>query len=279
MSELEIRKYAAFSYQGEGGNPAGVALVEEFPADEVMMRIAAEVGFSETVFAKRTEGGFRVRYFSPDSEVDFCGHATLALGFALFEQFGAGEYALALNHARIQVATDNEGKVTLSSPSTHSRALPSDQKARYQALFGLYAEDLNDAIPMAIGNGGNDHLVIALNSRQKLAQMAYDFEKAKVAMQQDKLVTVALLYRESAGLIHIRNAFAFGGVYEDPATGAAAAAVTGYLRDLGKLDFKNGTASIEYRQGFDMGTPCVLEVTAGEEKGGSVLISGWVRQL
>lgn len=80
---MEVRRIAAFSDGASGGNPAGVCIAELLPAVSAMQRIAAEVGFSETVFAAPIDGGWRVRYFSPESEVPFCGHATIALGAAL----------------------------------------------------------------------------------------------------------------------------------------------------------------------------------------------------
>ena len=80
---MEILRIAAFSDGNAGGNPAGVAITEKHPPVEAMQRIAADVGFSETAFACPAGSGWRVRYFSPESEVAFCGHATIALGAAL----------------------------------------------------------------------------------------------------------------------------------------------------------------------------------------------------
>ena len=75
----EILRIAAFSDGDVGGNPAGV-VIGPHPPEPEMRRIAAEVGYSETAFAEPIAGGWRVRYFAPESEVAFCGHATIALG-------------------------------------------------------------------------------------------------------------------------------------------------------------------------------------------------------
>ncbi|HWT98723.1 MAG TPA: PhzF family phenazine biosynthesis protein, partial [Terriglobales bacterium] len=84
---MDILRIAAFSDGDVGGNPAGVVIGAEMPEAEVMQRVAAEVGFSETAFAAPLAPGgnkaWRVRYFAPESEVPFCGHATIALGAAL----------------------------------------------------------------------------------------------------------------------------------------------------------------------------------------------------
>jgi len=87
---MEILRLAAFSQNGQGGNPAGVAFCDEMPSAEAMMSIAKEVGYSETAFLVKQEDGWRVRYFAPELEVPFCGHATIALGAALGERFGEG---------------------------------------------------------------------------------------------------------------------------------------------------------------------------------------------
>src|SRR5512134_4028406 len=120
---MNILKLAAFSHNGAGGNPAGVAFCEAMPSDEEMLRVAKEVGYSETAFLVRQADGWRVRYFAPQMEVPFCGHATIALGAALGERFGSGEYKLFLNDGEIQVRAEASGggfSATLYSPKTSS---------------------------------------------------------------------------------------------------------------------------------------------------------------
>ena len=75
-----------------------------------MLRIAAAVGYSETAFAAPIPGGWRVRYFAPESEVPFCGHATIALGAALALRHGDGTFALKLNAADITVEGRRAGR-------------------------------------------------------------------------------------------------------------------------------------------------------------------------
>ncbi|TIM62386.1 MAG: PhzF family phenazine biosynthesis protein, partial [Mesorhizobium sp.] len=100
---MDVLRIAAFSDGNSGGNPAGVVIGEVLPDAADMQRVAAEVGFSETAFAAREGDGWRVRYFSPESEVPFCGHATIALGAALVRKFGDGIFKLLLNQAAITV--------------------------------------------------------------------------------------------------------------------------------------------------------------------------------
>ena len=84
---MEILRYAAFSSDPAGGNPAGVVLDAGDLDDAAMQRIAADVGFSETAFLTPTgPTTARVRYFAPIAEVPFCGHATIASAVARAER-------------------------------------------------------------------------------------------------------------------------------------------------------------------------------------------------
>lgn len=276
MQTLEVLKLAAFSDGHTGGNPAGVVLAEVLPADVEMQRIAAEVGFSETAFAAPTADGWRVRYFSPETEVAFCGHATIALGAALAQRHGDGVFALILNQANITVEGRHNGDLVnaaLQSPPTRSQPAPAMLVAEALALFGYTAADLDTRIPPALAHGGADHLVLALKTRAALAAMQYDLGVGRTWMQRTSLVTVLLAFVESDVRFHTRNAFASGGVLEDPATGAATAAFAGYLRDIA---WPHGGA-IEIVQGEDMGMRSLLHAEIGPVPGSSIRVSGTAR--
>jgi len=274
----KVHKVAAFTVGEEGGNPAGVMIRSSLPEEPAMQRIAAEMGYSETVFAAPFEDGWRVRYFSPDGEVAFCGHATIALGAVLAQQNGDGIFPLTTNHARVTVEGKARGKgamAALQSPPTSSMPAPPALVQEALKLFGYSAADLDDRIPPAIANGGVNHLVLALNSRDKLRAMRYSLDAGRSMMQRYGLVTISLVYAETPQRFHARNAFASSGVYEDPATGAAAAALAGYLRDL---DWPHGGA-IEIIQGEDMGAPCHLQVEIPSQPGSSIRVSGSARMM
>lgn len=177
---MDILRIAAFSDGNTGGNPAGVVIGEALPDAAEMQRVAAEVGFSETAFAAPQGESWRVRYFSPESEVPFCGHATIALGAALVRKFGNGIFKLTLNHAAITVEGFRDGAnfaAALQSPPTRSRPASSELAGEALALFGYEPGDLDPAIPPALTHGGADHLVLALKSREALAAMAYDLKQ------------------------------------------------------------------------------------------------------
>jgi PhzF family phenazine biosynthesis protein len=277
---MNILKLAAFSKNGQGGNPAGVVFYDAFPSAEEMMGIAAEVGYSETAFLVKQNDAWRVRYFAPEIEIPFCGHATIALGAALGEKFGENTYKLILNDSEISVRAEksvNGMSATLQSLPTKSEDAPKEYVEKILAGFGLTIEDLNPDFPVkfAYAGVGAKFLIIVLKSRKTLADMKYDFDLVKALMAEQKVITINLLWNESDSLFHSRNPFASGGVYEDPATGASAAAFAGYLRDIGW----NGKNEFTVLQGEDMGMPSRLNVKFTPTKGKSVAVSGEVRHI
>ncbi len=270
-----LLRLAAFTTDPNGGNPAGVWIGGAFPSDAEMQRIAAEVGYSETAFlvANRpaSPGRFRVRYFSPLAEVPFCGHATIASGVALAERglaapapAGGGPATLVLDTnggpVAIAAATDPDGmtRATLTSVATWVREPDPALLSAALDLLGWRLDDLDPRLPPAIGFAGARHLILAAREQERLATLDYPFEPLKALMLVHDLTTIQLVWRESAGRFHARDPFPVGGVVEDPATGAAGAALGGYLRDRGEIV---APASFEVVQGVEMGRPSQLTVS------------------
>lgn len=280
MTVLEI---AAFSDGDTGGNPAGVWLGETLPSAEKMQSIAAAIGHSESVFAVPEGTGWRVRYFSPTMEVPFCGHATIALGAALAMANGNGIFPLALNDADISVeGRESAGTLTaaLMSPPTSHMPFDASRLNEYLNLFGYKAADLDSTLLPARIHAGADHLLIPLASRAALSRLDYNLDLGATLMAEDKLITVMFCVADhgdvaSPGMFWCRNAFAVGGVKEDPATGAAAAAFCGYLRD----SQLSAVREFELRQGDDMGIPSRLRVECTSVPGSGVRVAGAARVM
>jgi PhzF family phenazine biosynthesis protein len=262
----EILRYAAFTTEPSGGNPAGVVLDAQGLDDEQMQRIAADVGFSETAFlwpgAASDEPGSPVptRYFSPVAEVPFCGHATIATAVAHAERHGPGKLLLRTQAGDVAVATEQtDGGLSATLTSVPTRTAPAEPPDVDEALATLRwsRADLDPSLPPHVAYAGAEHLVLAASTRSRLADLDYDFDRLLALMTQRGWTTVALVHRTGPFEFAARNPFPVGGVVEDPATGAAAAALGGYLRDLGRAEA--GTP-ITVRQGDEMGRPSVLIV-------------------
>lgn len=276
---MQIERIAAFSVDGKGGNPAAVLFFDErFPPENEMQLIAAKIGYSETVFVVPHDPWWRVRYFSPQMEIPFCGHATIALGAALAGRHGDGSYELITNAGNVLVdgVAVSEGMgASLRSPPASSSPAGTALLIEALDLFGLETSDLDLRMPPAIIQAGARHLLLALCDREELAKMTYDQALGRTFMLSHEFATIALMTSEDATHFHARNAFAAGGVYEDPATGAAAAAFASYLRDIHWAAI--GTISI--MQGEDMGMPCRLTATIPSTKHEPVWVFGQARVI
>ncbi|XOV79415.1 MAG: PhzF family phenazine biosynthesis protein [Aestuariibacter sp.] len=264
-------RYAGFSQGEQGGNPAGVLITQSTLSESEMLMIAKNIGDSETVFAvPKDNNHFLIRYFAPEAEVDFCGHATIALGKAIANHFGAGQYSLETNKGILALSASQSGDIFFKSPATSSRPLKEDELRFIWDNSSLSPEQLDSQYYPAMVNAGNDHALLVVRETEHVSRFEYDFDAFKTWMQSHQVVTLAVAVISADGEIRIRNAFAFGGVYEDPATGAAAAAVSGYLRDnklteLGQLTFT---------QGVEMGQTSVLRTSFSNEKGSAIGVGG-----
>jgi PhzF family phenazine biosynthesis protein len=265
--------YAAFTSTPAGGNPAGVVLDSTGLGEDQMLSIAAGLGYSETAFVAPRHGSARaIRYFSPEAEVPFCGHATIASAVALAERIGAGDLLFHTRAGLVPVATRIEqGRIeaTLTSVVPGVEFAPATLLTEVLAALRWSAAELDPALPPRIGYAGARHLILATRTRERLAALDYDFEALKHTMLAADLTTVDLVWRESTDVFHARNPFPVGGVVEDPATGAAAAAFGAYLREL-RLVAPPATVTIH--QGDDMGRPSLLTVGIGEH--GGIRVSG-----
>jgi PhzF family phenazine biosynthesis protein len=129
--------------------------------------------------------------------------------------------------------------------------------------------ELDPSIPPVRAYAGAWHLVLAVRTAERLADLAYDFDRLKRLMLANDLTTLQLVWRENEMLFHARNPFPVGGVVEDPATGAAAAALGGYLRDARLI---TAPTTFTIRQGVSMGRPS--ELTVEVPTSGGIVVRG-----
>ncbi|MGW1376257.1 PhzF family phenazine biosynthesis protein [Streptomyces sp. NPDC002446] len=261
----DVLRYSAFTTDPAGGNPAGVVLDADALDDEQMLALAARVGYSETAFVTAldpTARRYRLRYFSPRAEVAFCGHATIATAVALASRTGTGELVFETPAGEIRVGTTADGgavRATLTSVPAHSRPAEDAQVEPVLRALRWSRDDLDAGLPPHIAFAGNEHLVLAVGSRARLAALDYDFDALHDLMRRHGWTTVHLVHRAAPDRFDFdaRDPFPVGGVVEDPATGAAAAAFGGYLRTLGLV---TEPLRVHIRQGEDMGRPSDLYV-------------------
>ncbi|HEX2810644.1 MAG TPA: PhzF family phenazine biosynthesis isomerase [Kineosporiaceae bacterium] len=177
---MKVLRYAAFTRDPSGGNPAGVVLDARGESDDAMQQVAADLGFAETAFllphgqdAAGREAG--IRYFSPRAEVPFCGHATIATAVAHAERFGPGRLLLDTRAGPVEVVTtstdDGALSATLTSVPPRVAALPADLLAALLATLDWAAADLDPRLPPRLAFAGAWHPIIAAATREQAGQL------------------------------------------------------------------------------------------------------------
>ena len=281
--EPQILRYAAFTDRPDGGNPAGVVLDARGMEDAAMQAVAARVGYSETAFllpAGDSDGApagpavYAVRFFTPEVEVPFCGHATIASAAALAERDGPGPVELRAAPGRLVLDSriGEHGRIVASMLTVAPASFEVDAGDVDDSLaaLGWTRAELDSRVPPRVAFAGARHLILAARRHERLAELDYDYEALAVVGRRLDLITVALIWRQDESTIHARNLGPSVGIVEDPATGAAAAALGGYLAELGEV---TPPARLTILQGEDMGRPSRLEVDLDPSRPG-VLVSG-----
>jgi PhzF family phenazine biosynthesis protein len=274
----EALRYAAFSTSPDGGNPAGLVLDARHLDEAGMLAVAAAVGYAETAFVTEPAVGgdprrSRVRYFSPIAEVPFCGHATIALAVALSERDGAGPFTFDTPVGPVVIETAGDGAdATASFTGVEPQVAAFDDGVLTEllGLLGLSRGDLDPAYPPRIAYSGNWHPVLVVADATVFDSFGFDPDAVRKLMDlQGWAATVTVLHRMADDAFEARNLFPVGVITEDPATGAAAAAVGGYLRILGLVDPPSG---ILIHQGRHVGRPGLLTVDI--PAAGGIVVSG-----
>lgn len=262
----DVLRYAAFATTPGGGNPAGVVLDATRLDDAQMQVIAAEVGYAETVFV--TEAAIkgdsrrnRVRYFSPIAEVPFCGHATIALAVALSKLHGTGTFMFDTSVGPVAIESAGQGAdLTASFTSVEPRLaeFPTGVLDTLLGLLGVGRDELHPAYPPMVAYAGNWHPILVFADRKTFDSFMFDPDHMRVLMDaQGWAGTVTTLCEIKAGEFDSRNLFPVGAITEDPATGSAAAAFGGYLRQLSLVE---PPSRVLVLQGSHVGRPSRLTV-------------------
>jgi PhzF family phenazine biosynthesis protein len=273
VTSARVERWAAFSTDPGGGNPAGVVLGAEGLTDAEMQRIAAEVGYAETAFVTGRGRERGIRYFSPLAEVPFCGHATIASAVAIAGELGDGELGFRTPVGPVRIVTSAEGGVrraSFTSVEPWVDGLPDAVVDAILALIGAARADLDPAHPPRLAYAGNAHPVVVLADQAAFDGFAFDPGAARALMDaQGWPATIIVLHRRAVDRWEARNLFPVGAITEDPATGAAAAATGAYLRAVGAV---TPPARFTIDQGRHVGRPGVLTVDVPTV--GGITVSG-----
>lgn len=224
---LTILQVDAFTDRPFTGNPAAVAILDDIPTDSWMQDVAREMNLSETAFLLPHDDGFDLRWFTPASEVDLCGHATLASAHVLWERRHLPDDTTARFHTRSGLLTAQRGEdgwITLDFPVRPAEACEPPEHL---------AEALG-VTPEWVGRSRDDLLVV-VDGEKQVRSLRPDLSLLRRVEVRGVIVTSPAI---SAGSDYVSRFFAPRvGVDEDPVTGSAHCTLAPYWEErLGRTD-------------------------------------------
>lgn len=275
MNPLRFHTLDVFTDAPYGGNPLAVVLGAEALTTAQMQRIAREFNLSETVFLlEATRGGAmsRVRIFTPHEELPFAGHPIVGTAclLAMIGLVPPGNelcFALEAGIGLVPVRVDHHEELpyaeltTAVLPSFEGQAPETEPLA---AVLGLQAQDLGfGAEGPRVASCGMPVLLVPLRAPELLAGVEVDFARLPALLRAAGAKNVYLYARGYEG--ELRTRMFMPGIGEDPATGAAAAALAGRLAS--EAAQTEGTLRWKIAQGVEMGRPSEIHISADKTLG------------
>lgn len=262
---VEVYTLNAFAKGERGGNPAGVVLEDGLSLDAAEMQlIAKELGLSETAFMEKSLlADYKIRYFTPASEVDLCGHATIA-AFGLMHSLGLSKegtsYSIETKAGILDVDISSEGLVYLS------QALPQFlEKISCEEIapsLGMDAEGLETGLPIQIVSTGLRDIMIPIRSRKLLNEVQPNFDAITAISEKYDVVGYHLFTMDTPddAAAECRNFAPLYDIPEESATGTSNGALLSYLYQHGQRSLRE-VENVMFRQGYSMDSPS--EIKAG----------------
>jgi PhzF family phenazine biosynthesis protein len=275
----------SFTLAGKGGNGAGVVIVDKLPDVEIMQSVAKKAGFSETAFICPNGDSFVTRFYTPECEVDLCGHATIAAFYLLartgqiagcdgvksvVQETKAGNLKVYLFFEGNQI-----GRVFMEqSPPQRLGVVDGGALNRLCQVLGIKREEvgLNDVMDVApeIISTGLPDIIFPVRSKRILNSIKPDFTKLALISKELKVVGVHVFTFETEyphSTVQCRNFGPAVGIDEESATGTSNGALGYYLYSKGMLKGRE----MKSEQGFSMGKPSLIYVRI---EGNTVMVGG-----
>lgn len=205
--KLKIYQVDAFASELFKGNPAAVVPLQEWLSDEIMQNIAAENNLSETAFFIPENKSFHIRWFTPVSEVNLCGHATLATAHVLFNELNFQEEILSFTSKSGILTVRKIGDLLqLNFPA--DTVAPEDSNPVFTEAFGFQAT--------ATLKGRTDYLLL-FDSEEIIRNMKPNFHILKQTDARGIMITARGNEVDFVSRFFAPNE----GIDEDPVTGSA----------------------------------------------------------
>jgi len=223
--ELTIYQVDAFTERLFSGNPAAICLLQEWLPDALLLAIAQENNLSETAYLVQESDGYRLRWFTPTTEVTLCGHATLAAAHVLYNHLGY-EADKVIFHTL-------SGALTVKrTPDGYMMNFPTDTLRQVSAPLALIVA--LGITPSKVFLGREDYLAV-MENRQQVADLHPDFAALR-RLQGRGVIATAPCDDNSSDFVS-RCFYPNAGIDEDPVTGSAHTTMAPYWAErLGKTE-------------------------------------------
>lgn len=255
------------------GNPLAVVLEPDGLDTAAMQSIAREFNLSETVFVQPPEDKShraKLRIFTPARELPFAGHPTVGTAVLLARLDGGGgardfilEEKVGLVPCRVTPAGGDGGHADFDIPRLPSKEADGPDAAGMAAALGLQASDVGlDGFTAARWSAGNPFTFVPVRNLGAMARCRLDLARFDAVFGGSGHAAAFVFCRETAekgNSFHARMFAPIMGVHEDPATGSAVAAFSGYLAARG--GYADGEHAVRIEQGYEMGRPSLIELT------------------
>ena len=265
----------AFTDKPLGGNPAGVVLLESdaFPKEELMLKIAAELHYSETAFVRHDgENEFTIRYFTPKAEVELCGHATIASFFLLHKKrLVSGQCLCHTKAGDITVEAGKKVLMQMAKPRIVATIAETDEVYRALGIITTPNFKLQTPnFPVQIVSTGLPDFMIPLPYVTTLQSLQPDMEAiTEITKKYNAVSSHVFAFDNDGYTAHVRDFAPLYDIPEESATGTANASLTYYLQQNGHLA---SDAECTFIQGEAMGRPSVIATRIQSD--GNVFIGG-----
>lgn len=267
----------AFTDRPFGGNSAGVVLLgeEAFPDESLMIKVAAELRYSETAFVRRLSATeYHLRYFTPKAEVELCGHATIAT-FSLLHSLGIAEGECRCRTLAGDICIEVGKKVLMQMSAPRIVKTIADIAPIYKAL-GI--NGYIPSLPVQVAYTGLEDIMIPIQDVEALNALHPDMEAVAALTEKHKAVSFHCFalptqtFKQSGNqtiIAHVRDFAPLYGIPEESATGTANAALTHYLSTLGVIP---AMGDFSYMQGEAMGRPSSVATRISAD--GTIYVGG-----
>lgn len=256
----------AFSEDPNGGNPAGVVMDNNSLDENQMQKIAEIIGFSETAFIEKSnKADFKVRFFTPTEEVDFCGHATVA-SFYLLKHEGkiqTGDYwqETKAGVLKVSVLEDDTVVMAQSLPKFLKRLeKDTDEFQQIYRSLGISPEDAGLDFMEIVSTGLAD-LMVPVASRQVLDTLKPDFDQIATISRAHGITGYhVFVLKEGTSTAECRNFAPAVGIDEESATGSSSGALGAFLVKNDMVKKGQDITEMEFIQGIQMDRPSRIAV-------------------